>query len=211
MRLQKLGGFASIGIGCILVIGTVLHLRIWPPNGGEDPAKYLEAIDASPIEAFIYNLLSVLGSIAIVLVVLAVRDRMEKMAPNLMRIVVICGSIGGALWLTASFTGIAGVPEILNAKDLSASMVVVAFTEGLLGASEHAMGWALLLICWAALRNKDLPKSLSLVLGIKGILMIVTFGMFPLQLAGALLGVFAYPWLGIALLRSKSRVYEQPK
>ena len=167
-----------------------------------------EALEAaagtSPVTQFILHLLSVIGGITVVLIVLAVRDRMANMAPNLMRIVVIGGSIGGALWLTATFTEIAGVPAILNAKDASAYIAAMALTDGLLGASEFALGWALLLIACAALKYRDLPKMLCYILALKGAVMIVTFGVSALQTAGAVLGIISYPWLGIMLLRKKS-------
>ena len=205
MKLQKLGGFASMALGLILAIFVVLMLLgILEQFNYENPVKSLESASSSPVREFTSNLLVVLGSIAAVLLVLGVRDRMEKMAPNLMRIVVICGAIGGALWLTAALTGITGVPEILNAKDASAYMAMMALVDGLEGACEHALGWALLLICWVTLKNRDLPKMLSYILGFKGVVMIVTFGMYPLQLAGVILGIISYPWLGIMLLRGKS-------
>jgi hypothetical protein len=205
MKLQRVGGFASIGLGCILAIYVVCQLLgVFQSFDLRDAAKGLQYASASVTAEFISNLLGILGSIAVVLMILAVRDRMEKMAPNLMRIVVIGGSIGGALWLAAALTGIAGVPTILKAQDASAYVAAMALTDGLLGASEHALGWALLLICWVALKNRDLPKVLSYILGLKGVIMIVTLGIIQLQAAGGLLGIISYPWLGIALLRSKS-------
>jgi hypothetical protein len=206
MRIQKLGGFASIVLGCILAIYVVfVLLGVVQTVGWEDPVKALEAA-ASTLSAtqFISHLLSVIGGITVVLIVLAVRDRMVNMAPNLMRIVVIGGSIGGALWLTATFTEIAGVPAILNAKNASAYMAAMALTDGLLGASEFALGWALLLIACVALKHRDLTKMLCYVLALKGAVMIVTFGVSALQTAGVVLGIISYPWLGIMLMRSKN-------
>lgn len=206
MKTQKVGGLASIVLGCILAIYVVLVLLgVFQSVGWEDPVKALEAAaSTSSVTQFISHLLSVIGSITVVLIVLAVRDRMVNMAPNLMRIVVIGGSIGGALWLTATFAEIAGVPEILNGKDASAYMAVMALNDGLLGASEFALGWALLLIACVALKHRDLTKMLCYVLALKGAVMIVTFGVSALQTAGAVLGIISYPWLGIMLLRSKS-------
>jgi hypothetical protein len=206
MRIQKIGGFSSIVLGCILAIYVVLVLLgVVQTVGWEDPVKALEAAaSTSPVTQIIGHLLSVIGGITVVLIVLAVRDRMAIMAPNLMRIVVIGGSIGGALWLTATFTEIAGVPAILNAKDSSAYMAVMALTDGLLGASEFALGWALLLIACVALEHRDLTKMLCYILALKGAVMIVTFGVSALQTTGAVLGIISYPWLGVMLMRNKS-------
>lgn len=206
MRIHKIGGFASIVLGCILAIYVaLLLLGVFQSVGWEDPVKALEAAaGTSPVTQFISHLLGVIGSITVVLIVLAVRDRMANMAPNLMRIVVIGGSVGGALWLTARMTETVSLPAILDAKDASAYMGVMALNDGLLGASEFALGWALFLIACVALKYRDLPKMLCFVLGLKGALMIVTFGVSALQTAGVVLGIISYPWLGIMLLRSKS-------
>jgi hypothetical protein len=148
--------------------------------------------------------LLMLWSIAFILIVLALRERMQASAPNLMRIAVIGVSITSALSLAAGLIGIVGMPSIVSAKDASAFRAVMAMFFGLITAADHALGWALLLSGWAALKTARLPKILSYVLVIKGVVMILEFTAQPLMLVGMLLGIVFWPWLGIVLLRSKS-------
>jgi len=210
MKLQKIGGFGSIGSAFLCAIYLVILLLVFPslglvgPSDWNDPVKGLDAGSASPITFFLLNLESILWSIAFILIVLALRERMQASAPNLMRIAVIGVSITSALSLAAGLIGIVGMPSIVSAKDASAFRAVMAMFFGLITAADHALGWALLLSGWAALKTAKLPKILSYGLVIKGVVMILEFTAQPLTLVGLLLGIVFWPWLGIVLLRSKS-------
>jgi hypothetical protein len=210
MKLQKIGGFASIGHAILLVIFLVIQLLVFPHLGlvglsdWSDPAKSFNAINASPITFFIFELVFILLSIAVILVVLALRERMQASAPNLIRIAVIGASISCALWLAIGLTGIAGMPSIVSAKDASAFRAVMAVLFGLGIAADSAWGWALLLFGWAALRTGGLPRILSYFFVLRGVVMILDFAAQPLIVIGLLLGIVFWPWLGIVLLRSKS-------
>ena len=209
MKLQKIGGFGSIGSAFLCAICLVILLLVFPrlglvePRDWNDPVKGFDAGSASPITFFILNLEFILWSIAFILIVMALRERMQASAPTLMRIVVIGVSITCALWLAAGLIGIIGMPSIVSAKDASAFRAVMAMSLGLSTAGDTALGWALLLIGWAALKTKGLPRILSYFSILKGVVMILEFAVQPLMLVGLLLGIVFYPWLGIVLLRSK--------
>jgi hypothetical protein len=210
MKLQKIGGFGSIGDAILLVIVLAIMLLVFPqlglvgPSDWNDPVKGLDAGSASPITFFLFNLVMILVSIAVILIVLALQERMKVNAPNLMRIAVIGGSIACALWLSYGLIGIIGMPSIVSAKDASAFRAVMAIFSGLGTAGDFAMGWVLLLIGWAALRTGGLPRILSYFSVLRGVVMILEFVAQPLMVVGMLLGIVFYPWLGIVLLRSKS-------
>ena len=210
MKLQKIGGFGSIVTAILLIIALVIMLFVFPrlglvgPSDWFDPVKGLDAANASPITFFLFSLVNILWSIAVILIVLALRERMQAGAPNLMRIAVIGVSIACALWLSGGLMGIVGMPSIVSAKDVSAYRAATAVLFSLVSSGDHAMGWALLLIGWAALRTGGLPRILSYISALKGIFMILQFVAQPLMVAEMLLGIVFYPWLGIVLLRSKS-------
>lgn len=210
MKLQKIGGFASIAHAILLVIFLVIQLLVFPrlgllgPSDWFDPAKSFDAMNASPITFFIFALVFILLSIAVILVVLALRERMQASAPNLMRIALIGMSIACALWLAIGLIGIVGIPSIFSAKDASAFRAVMAMLFGLGIAGDSAWGWALLLIGWAALRTRGLPRILSYFFVLRGVVMILEFAAPPLTVIGLLLGIVFWPWLAIVLLQSKS-------
>jgi hypothetical protein len=210
MKLQKIGGFASIGHGILVVILLVIQLLVFRHLGLVglsdwcDPAKSFYAMNASPITFFIFALEFILFAITTILVVLALRERMHASAPNLMLIAVIGMSIACALWLATGVIGIVGMPSIVSAKDASAFRAVMAMLFGLGTAGDSAWGWVLLLIGWAALRTKGLPRILSYFFVLRGVVMILEFAVQPLIIIALLLGIVFWPWLGIVLLRSKS-------
>ena len=210
MKLQKIGGFSSIGSACLMVIFLVFILLVFPRLGlvelsdWFDPVKGLDAGSASPTTFFLFNLELILWSIAYILIVLALRERMQASAPNLMRIAVIGVSITCALWLAAGLIGIVGMPSIVSAQDASAFRAMMGVYFGLSTAGDFALGWALLLIGWAALKTKGLPRMLSYFSVLNGVVMIFDFVGQPIMMVSMLLSIVFYLWLGIVLLRSKS-------
>ena len=212
MKMQKIGGIASIGATILVVILLVFIFIVFPrlglvgPNDWSDPVKCLDAMSASPISFSIFSLVMILCGIAYILIVLAFKERMQDNAPNLMQVAFIAVSVACALWLASGSIGIFGWPKILTAKDISALIVANAVYFSLSFAGDSAAGWVLLLLGWAALKTRGLPKILSYFFVLKGIVMILEIAgqPFELVLIGILLGLVFYPWLGIVLFRSKN-------
>jgi hypothetical protein len=210
MKLQKIGGVGSIGFACLCVIYLVFFLLVFPrfglvgPSDWIDPVKSNAAWSTSPITIILMNLESILLSIALILIALALRERMQAGVPNLMRIVVIGASIACVLWLASALIDITGSPSIASAQDVSARRAVIAMYFGLIFAGDHALGWVLLLIGGAALKTRGLPQILSYLLMLCGILGILEFAVQPFMFVGLILGIIWGVWLGVVLLRSKA-------
>ena len=211
MKLQKIGGFSSIVSAFLMVIFLVFILLVFPRLGlvelsdWFDPVKGLDAGRASPTTFFLFNLELILWSIALILIVLALRERMQASAPNLMRIAVIGVSITCALWLAAALIVSVGMPSIVSAQDASAFRAMMVVYFGLSNTGDFALGWALLLIGWAALKTKGLPRMLSYFSVLNGVVMIFNFVGGPIIIMISMLLSFVFLlWLGIVLLRSKS-------
>ena len=210
MKLQKIGGVGSIGYACLCAIYLVFFFVVFPslgllgPNDWIDPVKGIAARSASPITFFLFDVASILLSIAFILIVLALRERMQASPPNLMRIVVIGVSIGCALLLASALIGIVGKPSIVSANDASAYRAVQGVYLGLAIAGDHALGWVLLLIGWAALKARGLARILSYLLMLSAILGILEFAVQPFMFVVIFLGIIWGVWLGVVLLRSKA-------
>lgn len=211
MKLQKIGGFSSIVSAFLMVIFLVFILLVFPRLGlvelsdWFDPVKGLDAGRASPTTFFLFNLELILWSIALILIVLALRERMQASAPILMRIAVIGVSITCALWLAAALIVSVGMPSIVSAQDASAFRAMMVVYFGLSNTGDFALGWALLLIGWAALKTKGLPRMLSYFSVLNGVVMIFNFVGGPIIIMISMLLSFVFLlWLGIVLLRSKS-------
>lgn len=209
MRAQKLGGFASIVSAFTIVIFLVIVGLVFPrlglvgPSDRMDPLKGIAAESASPIAFLILNLDLVLCGIAFIVIVLALRERMEAKVPNVMKLAVIGVSIASALWLASGFLAIVGIPSTVSVKDASAYRALIGVWFGLVVAGDHAVGWALLLIGWAALKTRDLPRILSYLSVIVGIVFMLDFAAKPLMPASLVLCILWNLWLGVVLLRNK--------
>jgi hypothetical protein len=210
MKLQKVGGFGSIGSAFIIAIFLVIVGLVFPrlglvgPSDRMDPIKGIAAESASPITFFLLNLVLILCGIAFVLIILALRERMQANAPNVMRLALIGVSIAFALWLASGLIGIVGMRPIVSAKDASAYRALMGVYFGLVIAGDHAVGWALLLIGWAALKIRALPRILSYLSVLVGIVFILDFAAKPLMPVSLFLCILWNVWLGVVLLRSKS-------
>jgi hypothetical protein len=180
------------------------RLGLVGPSDWIDPMKGIAAWSASPITFFLFNLEYILFGIAFILIILALRERMQASAPNLMRIAVIGVSIVCAAWLAAGLIGIVGMPSIVSANDASAFRAVNGVYLGLSFAGDHAWGWVLLLIGWAALKTRGLPRTLSYFSVLSGIVGILDFAVAPLMFVYLLFGIIWGVWLGVVLLRSKA-------
>ena len=210
MKLQKIGGVASIGFACLCAIFLVFHLVVFPRLGlvGSsdwiDPVKINAAWNTSPITFVLFNFEPILFSIALILIALALRERMQAGVPNLMQIVFIGVSIACALLLAAAIIEITVSPTIASAQNLSTRRAVTAMYLGLIFAGDHAMGWVLLLIGWAALKTRGLPRILSYLTMLYGIVLVLEFAVHPFMDVGVILGIIWGVWLGVVLLRSEA-------
>lgn len=210
MKLQKIGGVASIGFACLCAIFLVFFFLVCPRLGlvGSsdwiDPVKINAAWSTSPITLVLFNFVPILFSIALILIALALRERMQAGVPNLMRVVVIGVSITCALLLASALIEITTSPTIASAQNLSTRRAVTAIYFGLIFAGDHAMGWVLLLIGWAALKTRCLPRILSYLTMLYGIVLVLEFAVPPFMNVGVILGIIWGMWLGVVLLRSEA-------
>ena len=205
MKMQKIGGISSLVNAFLMVFfivvgGFVLKLQ---PSDFYDSMTGFDKMRAMPNVFYILYLGGILSSIAYFPMVLALKEKMQDSSPNLMLLALIGVSIICALMFAAAFIGILGMPLIVSSKDASAFRAIGTIYSSLGIASEFSMGWVLLLIGWAALKIKRLPRILSYLFVLKGVVMILEIAVASLSGVGILLGLIFYTWLGIYLLRNK--------
>ena len=205
MKLQKIGGYGSLVNAFVIIVLIVISQFVLNLHGGDfsDPIKAFDKISTllNPFLILLSALL--LSGIAYVAMVLALRERMQDSAPNIMRTAVIGVAIICALWFASAFIGIIGMPMIVASKDAPAFWAVFTILLALATAGDFSLGCVLLLIGWAALKSRSLPRMLSYLFLLKGIVMALEIAIALLMPVGIFLGLIFYPWLGIVLLRSK--------
>jgi hypothetical protein len=206
MKLQKLGGYASIVLVFVYVAFGMLVPILEGFSGSSDSldsAKIIAAYKASTIAFHAFYVLCVVAGILTLLLALTLHERMEANAPNIMRIAVIAASIGSALSLTAMVTGFASDRLIAGTGDIAAFRSSHVLLSCVFGASGNAWAWTLLLIGLAAITTQALPRILGYTLFVCGVVMIAQVAFLQLGIVSTLLGLICYVWLGIVLLRKQ--------
>lgn len=154
---------------------------------------------------FIY----VVFGIALVVLAVALHDRLGVRSPALAQVATAFGLIWAGLVIASGMVASVGLETVdaLYAKDsaqaASAWVVIGALQDGLGGGVEIVGGLWVLLISSAALQGRQLPKALNylgIAIGIAGVLTLVP----PLAELGAVFGlgqIIWFAWLGLLMLR----------
>ena len=211
MKLQKFGGYASIVLVCLNIAMVGILITVFSGVAGldiYDPTKMMAVYHASTASFWIYYVLSIFTGILTLLVAVALQERMQATAPNLMRLAVIAVSIFFAFALSAEMSGIYRNVIVGQTNDSSSFRVFLVLHEYLYFAGIWALGWGFLLIGCAALRTGALPKMLGYAILVYGLLSISQFAFSISQITVGLgiwflVGLIAFVWLGVTLLREK--------
>jgi hypothetical protein len=211
--LQKYGGFAALYMAVAYLTGMVIFLAVLDYTSITDPLQKVALLVEMRMVTFSTNLLMyVFFGVFLIVLSLALYDRLKSGAPVLMQVATALGIIWAGSLIASGMVANAGIaPAVaLYSKDpAQAALTWQGFETVALGLGNfngEILGglWALL-VSLAALRTGALPRGLNilgLLVGAVGILSLVP------GLTGLLTGVFGltqiiwFVWLGIVLLRS---------
>lgn len=213
--LQKSGGIAALYMAISHLIGIVIFLVILDVLSITDPAQKLAMNIEKQTVIFSTNLLMyVFFGFALIVLSLALSDRMKSGAPALMQVGTAIGVIWAGSLIASGMVANAGLATVvaLHAKDPAQAVLtfqgIEAVANGLGNANGEILGgmWTLL-ISIAALRTSGLPKGLNILGLFVGAVGIITLIPALTDFTG-LFGIGQIVWLvglGIALLRSNAR------
>ena len=210
--LQKFGGIAALYMAVAHSIGIVIFIVILDVLSITDPAQKLALNIEKQTVIFSTNLLMyVFFGFALIVLSLALYDRMKSGAPALMQVATAIGIIWAGSLIASGMAANAGLATVvaLYAKDPTQAALtfqaIEAVANGLGNANGEILGGPLtLLVSLAALRTGGLPKGLNILglsVGTVGIITII-------PALNALVSVFGlgqivwFVWLGIVLLRN---------
>ena len=210
--LQKSGGIAALYMAISHLIGFVIFIVVLDYLNITDPAQKLAMNIEKQMVIFSTNLLMyVFFGFALIVLSLALYDRMKSGAPAIMQVATAIGIIWAGSLIASGMAANAGLATVaaLYAKDPAqaalTSQAIEAITNGLGNANGEILGGPLtLLVSLAALRTGGLPKGLNILGVLVGAVGIITI----LPALNALVAVFGlgqiiwFVWLGIVLLRS---------
>ena len=177
-----------------------------------DPAQRLALLVEMQMVIFSTNLLMyVFFGVFLIVLSLALYDRLKSGAPALMQVATAIGIIWAGSLIASGMVANAGIAPVvaLYAKDPAQAALtwqaIESVASGLGNGNGEILGglWTLL-VSLAALRAGGLPKGLNilgLLVGAAGIISIVP-GLIDLVGVFGLSQVIWFVWLGIVLLRS---------
>jgi len=210
--LQKLGGMAALYQAAAYLTGIVIFLFVLDyPNIVEPAQKVALIVDHQALMYLTNLLMYVVFGVFLVVLVLALFERLKAGATTMMQTATVFGLIWASAVIASGMAANAGVTLAAGRyagdpiQAASAWSMIEAVANGLGGANGELLGglWTLL-VSWAALRAGGLPRALSYLgamVGAVGILSTIP------TLVG-LTGIFGLSqmvwlvWLGLALLRS---------
>jgi hypothetical protein len=208
--LQKSGGIAALYMAISHLIGIVIFLVILDYLSITDPAQKVALNVDKQMVIFSTNLLMyVFFGFALIVLSLALYDRLKSGAPAIIQVATVIGIIWAGSLIASGMVANAGLATVvaLYARDPAQAVLtfqaIEAVANGLGNANGEILGglWVLL-VSLAALRAGGLPKGLNILglsVGVVGIITII-------PALNALTGIFGlgqiiwFVWLGIVLL-----------
>ena len=214
-KLQKVGGIAALYSAAALLFAMVGYLLIVGTLDVVDPVeKVVQLVDN---QAFLYilNLVAyVIWGIVMVPLVLALYERLKAGSPAIMQTATAIGLIWACIVIAsgqASNMGMGTVVDLYSkdpAQAATAWMAIEAVANGLGSAQGEILGgtW-MLLVSWAALRERGLSRALNYVgavVGAVGLLSAIPLIGVPGTAAFGLGKIVWSLWLGIVMLRGRT-------
>lgn len=210
--LQKSGGFAALYLAAAYLIGLVLFIVVLDYPSITDPAQKVALLVEKQMVIFSTNLLMyVFFGVFLVVLSLALYDRLKSGAPALMQAATAIGIIWAGSLVAGGMVANAGIEPVvaLYATDPAQAAISWQGIETVAGGLGNGNGEILgglwvMLVSLAALRGGGLPRGLNLLgllVGAVGILSLAP-GLTDLVSVFGLGQLAWFVWLGVVLLRA---------
>jgi hypothetical protein len=213
---RKMGGIAALAGAATNLLGLVVFVTLLLPKGlgdtDADPGKIvaLLADNEAAMRAW-YQVIYLVFGVCLIFLSLALYERLKSGSPVMAQAVTIFGLIYAVLVLligTLSITDLNTIVKLHGENPDQAETVYQTLTSvetglGAGGGETIVVALWLLLLSWAALQARELPKLLNylgVALGVAGILSVVVNSLALMSVFGLVLIIW-FVWLGIAMLR----------
>jgi hypothetical protein len=214
-NLQRVGGLAALTEAAIYVAGILYFLVVLDYANVTGPLQRVELFVANQSSLYAMNLLIyVVFGVVLVVLVLALHDRLKSGAPTMMQAATAFGLIWAGLVIASGMISNIGTSVVVDLYSTDPNQAAATWlainpvVEGLGGGNEIVGGIWTLLVSVAALRAGLLHRVLNyvgVVVGMAGILSAVpALG----EVGGGIFGLTQIVWflgLGILLLRNSRR------
>jgi hypothetical protein len=212
---QKMGGVAALAGAATTLLGLVVYASVLAPQGLDskaDPARYVALLAGNQAAMRLWLQIIFLGfGVCMIFLSLALYERLKAGSPVLAQAVTIFGLIYAVLVIaigTLSINDLNTVAKLYGENPAQAATVWLTLDSvetglGAGGGETIVIGLWLLLLGWAALQARALPRPLTylgVVIGVAGILYVFT-GSAGLLAVNGLGLIIWFAWLGIVMLR----------
>lgn len=154
---------------------------------------------------------------SLVTIVFMLRERIGDRAPRRMSLALLAAVLSAGITVAVACIRSANRHYHLMHSELhleEASDVLVVWTtivEGLTNTSWHFLGWALVLIGSAGWTSRSLPRLLSALYLLAGVISLFVYILPESELPAVLLGVIVSIWQGILLWKGEPRETQRPE
>ncbi len=211
-NLQKAGGIAALFEALAYVVGFGVMATLLNPGNTEgwgSAQKLAFVLERKALfhtwTIFIY----VAFGIALVILAVALHERLRDRAHDLMKIATPFGLIWAGLVIASGMVASVGLETVaaIHARDAAQAtstwVVIDAIQNGLGGGVELVGGVWVLLISAASFQSSAFPKGLGylgIVVGLAGVLTVVPM-LKDLAMVFGISQILWFAWIGIAMLR----------
>lgn len=180
-----MGGVSALLLAATFLVGFAVFLGVLVPAGyfeAEATEKVTILAEHQTIASISYLTAFVVAGILLVVLSLALYDRMQGGAPAMARTGTILGLIWAGLIIASGMVANVGIGLVVDIYETNPSgagtvwMAVEGVQLGLGGGNEIVGGLWVLLISWAGLRSGELPRQvhyLGIGIGVAGLLTVV--------------------------------------
>jgi len=213
-NLQKMGGIAALIGSATNLLAIVMFMTLGPKGFGSDNPGQVVAFlaDNQTIMRAWYVIIYLVFGVSLIFLSLALYERLKAGSPALVQAVTTFGLIWAVLVIvmgTLTINDLGTVVKLYGENPDQATTVWLALNSvenGLGNNGGETMVNALwfLLLSWAALRARELPRVLNylgLVVGVAGILGVLLTSLNLMAVVYGLGLIIWFAWLGIVMLR----------
>jgi hypothetical protein len=211
-NLQKMGGIAALIGAATNLLAIVMFITLGPKGlGSDNPGQVVAFLaDNQAIMRVWYVIIYLVFGVSLIFLSLAIYERLKAGSPALVQAVTTFGLIWAVLVIVIGTLTINDLSTVVRlygenpAQSATVWLTLDSVENGLGNNGGETMVNALwfLLLSWAALRARELPRVLNylgVVIGVAGILSVV---LQPALAAVYGLGLIIWlVWLGIVMLR----------
>jgi hypothetical protein len=209
-NLQKMGGIAALYAGVAFIVGMLGFLLVvgWP----DDPVQQVAVLVNNQVSLHIlYVIVYQIWAVFLVVLTLALYERLKADSPAVMQTATAIGIIWATVVIASGMIFNIGMDNVVDlygedpAQATTVWLVIESVSDAIGGGNEILGGLWVLLISWAALQSRGLPRALNylgIVIGAAGILSALP-GLGDVGLIFGLVQIVWFIWVGIVMLRGR--------